>query len=125
MNINGWHIITMDTLSGPWHVSSKGKFWYIINILTYTTKRIGSFRCSGINYFDRAQDIADERNKVFLKKRKHDLPLYMGRYPEFDKTIAQVLQEQVPTTDFALVTLRSYAYHIRKEGAAVWHDLNL
>jgi len=91
MQIGSWWAITSGTLTGPWHVTSKGKYWYIINMLTGTTKRIGLFRMSGTNYCDRAKDIARERNEVFLEEHKQELPQYMGRYPEFDKTIAEVL----------------------------------
>jgi hypothetical protein len=93
MQIGSWWAITDGTLTGPWHVTARGKFWYIINMLTLTTKRIGKMKGRGVNYCDRAKDIARERNALFLKENKEKLPLYLGRYPEFDKTISEVLKE--------------------------------
>ena len=92
MQVGSWWVITGNTLKGPWHVTSKGKNWYIINILTETTVKIGPFRMSGMNYCDRAKMIARDRNEKFLADTR-ELPKYLGRHPEFDKTIAEVLQE--------------------------------
>jgi hypothetical protein len=93
MQIGSWWVITMGTLCGPWHVTSKGSYWYILNILTLTTKRIGKVRGHGTNYCDRAKYIARERNCLFLKEHLKDLPLYLGRYPEFDEVIASTLKQ--------------------------------
>lgn len=81
----------MQTIKGPWQVTSKGHQWYIINILTGTTKRIGKVRGHGVNFCDRAKDIAKERNAAFFSK-KEELPQYLGRHPELDAAISQVLQ---------------------------------
>ncbi|MCX5884337.1 MAG: hypothetical protein NT096_00230 [Proteobacteria bacterium] len=91
MQIGSWWAITEGTLTGPWHVTSKGSVWYIINMLTLTIKNIGPVRGHGLNYCTRAKEIARERNAKFLKENKEKLPMYLGRYPEFDKTIVEVL----------------------------------
>jgi hypothetical protein len=93
MRIGSWWAITAGTQTGPWHVTSKGKAWYIVNMLTLTTKKIGGPSIGrGLNYFDRAIEIARKRNAKFLKEHREELPLYLGRYPEFDKTITEVLK---------------------------------
>ena len=109
MEFNGHWLITINTLDGPWHVSSgvhighhkerldaNGKpiinGWHIVNILTGRTKWIGPVRMKVTNYFDRATAMAKERNVAFLKDIDK-LPMYMGRHPEFDKTIARVLKQ--------------------------------
>ena len=91
MQIGNFWVHTTYTLTGPWHVTGRNNIWYIINILTGTTKRIGRTKGRGLNFHDRAVDVARERNEVFLRGHKQELPQYMGRYPEFDKTIAEVL----------------------------------
>lgn len=93
MQVGSFWVITMNTLKGPWHVTNKGNIWYIINILTGTTKKIGKVRGHGTNYCDRAKDIAKERNAVFFSKEKQ-LPQYLGRYPELDAAISEVLQKE-------------------------------
>lgn len=94
MQIGSWWAITAGALTGPWHVisTSKSRVWYIVNMLTLTTKKIGKVRMRGTNYFDRAVETARKRNVEFLKKNKEKLPLYLGRYPEFDKTIVETLK---------------------------------
>jgi hypothetical protein len=101
---NGMWVITIDTMTGPWHVASYRNnslwygfcrnYWYIVNMLTGRAKRIGRVKLRGVNYFDRACEVAKERNKAFLAQHMADksLPQFLGINPEFDKTIAQCLQ---------------------------------
>ena len=106
MDIFGCWCITIGTLTGPWHVFSHsvipgwgGRYryrsghggWSIINMLTGRTKRIGPVRMRGMNYFDRAREVARQRNEQFLKEHEQELPKYLGIHPEFDKTITQTL----------------------------------
>ena len=106
MEFLGLWIITIGTLDGPWHVTSKHTsqqwgvphratrgtdVWMVVNILTGSTKVIGpSGRGKGVNYFDRSKDEATKRNNAFLKDVTR-LPAYLGKHPEFDKTIAKYL----------------------------------
>ena len=96
MEFNGWWLITIGTLDGPWHVaSSYPSGWVIVNILTDKSKYIGPVRRKGTNYFDRAEAEAKRRNDLFLKEHAAELPKYMGRFECFDKTIAKVLRQAV------------------------------
>ena len=92
MDYLGLWLITIGTLDGPWHVASMSSKWRIINILTGSTKVIGggSVKGKGVNYFDRSKDEATKRNNAFLKDVTR-LPAYLGKHPEFDKTIAKYL----------------------------------
>ena len=105
---NGMWMITTGTLTGPWHVASSffllwkrtksstqgTVLWSIVNMLTGKSKKIGRVQGRGVNFCDRAREIARERNKDFLAKHMADksLPQFLGINPEFDKTIAQCLQ---------------------------------
>ena len=100
---NDMWMITIEVLTGPWHVASSDKpqgdvpsanHWYIVNMLTGKSKKIGRVRTTGMNFCDRATVIARERNKEFLAKhmREKTLPTFLGINKEFDKTIAQHLQ---------------------------------
>ena len=49
-----------------WYVVSYGRFWYVGLIeggYIQRSKKVGKVQCKGVNYFDRACDLADERNK--------------------------------------------------------------
>lgn len=48
---------------GPWYPASRGNFWYIINIDTHRKKKMGPFRWSGVNHFDRSVEEANRRNR--------------------------------------------------------------
>jgi hypothetical protein len=95
-------MITIGVLTGPWHVGSNLRpgqmgYWFIVNMLDGKSKKIGKVRrrqMKGTNYFDRAKEVAHERNKAFLDKHMADksLPKFLGINPEFDKTIEQCLQ---------------------------------
>jgi hypothetical protein len=102
------HFITKNTLTGPWHVTSvhyslphlKPGFWYIMDILTGRSKKIGPIhgqakmvKRTGKNYFDRAVMVAKERNEAFFRDHKEDLPMYMGMDPDLDKAIIKALSK--------------------------------
>ena len=93
MQVGSYWIFTMQTIKGPWQVTSKGNYWFIYNILTHTIKKIGKVRGHGLNYCDRAKEIARERNAAFFSKEEQ-LPQYIGRYPELDAAISEVLQKE-------------------------------
>jgi hypothetical protein len=99
---NGMWMITVGTLTGPWHVASRTRrvqpmvykdHWCIVNIITWSSKVIGPVRMRGVNYHDRAIEVARERNEEFFRKHLKELPTFLGRYPEFDKVIAMMLAE--------------------------------
>lgn len=46
-----------------WYVTSKGGYWAIVNAETGRSKKIGKSSGRGINYFDRAMEEAQRRNK--------------------------------------------------------------
>jgi hypothetical protein len=67
--VNGFHLITIDTLIGPWHVGSRNdRYWYIVNRVTGRSRKIGPVRMRGTNYFDKAEEEADRRNKLIASK---------------------------------------------------------
>jgi hypothetical protein len=49
---------------GPWYVGSKpnGIWWYIVNSQTHTSKKIGTVKSRGVNYYDLAVQEAQRRN---------------------------------------------------------------
>lgn len=61
---NKFHITTISTLRGPWHVGSKDLFWYVVNVENGKSRKIGPFRNKGTNYCDRAKEMARERNRI-------------------------------------------------------------
>ena len=62
--VNGFHLITIRTLSGPWHVGTKDDiYWYIVNAETGQSKKIGPAQIKGPCYFDRAREEAERRNR--------------------------------------------------------------
>jgi hypothetical protein len=67
--VSGFHLITINVLTGPWHVGSRNdKFWYIVNRVTGRSRKIGPVRMRGRNYFDKAKEEADHRNKLIASK---------------------------------------------------------
>lgn len=97
MQVGPFWLITVGTLKGPWHVSAYQNAWHIVNIIKEKSggiecKKIGKVRGHGMNYCDRAREIARERNDLFLKEHRDQLPLYLGICSEFDKTIAEALR---------------------------------
>ena len=100
---NGMWMITIGTLTGPWHVASchvggASGYWYIVNMLNGNAVRIGKVRMKGTNYCDRAKEEARLRNNQFFKEHVKDLPGFMGTNTEFDKIIGTVLQEGLSDT---------------------------
>jgi len=109
---NGMHMITVGSLTGPWHVASTshglkhdrwglGRMqvagsWHVVNMLTGKSKIVGPVRMKGTNYFDRAKEVAEERNDQFFKEHHDRLPMYLGINEEFDKVITLVLQRGLP-----------------------------
>lgn len=82
MQVGKFWLITINTINGPWHVSSlndglgalmpafhaggkrhRGGSWYIVNKDTGDAERIGSVRSKGTNYCDRAKEEAKRRNR--------------------------------------------------------------
>jgi len=94
MQYSVYHIHTVETLDGPWYVTGGVKHWIIINVLTRKTKTIGPVRMKGTNYHDRACLEAQRRNALFLKEHRLELPLHLGKFEAFDKTIIRVLKEE-------------------------------
>jgi hypothetical protein len=101
LHINDMYMITIHTLTGPWHVTRsnlvidpKRNYWCIVNMLTGRSKRIGQISSRGVNYFDRAKNMAQERNEKFLKEHKNELPLYLGRHPQFDKVLSEIFMKE-------------------------------
>jgi hypothetical protein len=97
---NGMWMITVDTITGPWHVASylhrtpirePKTMWCVVNMLTGDACRIGPAKGRGVNYCDRARDEARSRNKRFFVEHVTDLPTFMGINPKFDSVISLVL----------------------------------
>ena len=61
---------TDNTLTGPWHVCSyrTSRFWYIINIETRVTRKIGPVKSKGSNNCDKARALARARNEKLQQK---------------------------------------------------------
>lgn len=53
---------------GPYFVWSNNGYWFVVNKDSGRTKRIGRVGGKRINYFDRAIDIAYERNEKEQRK---------------------------------------------------------
>ena len=53
---------------GPYGVGSTDRSWYVVNKHTGEAKRIGPIQLTGVNYFDKAMEEADRRNKMRIKK---------------------------------------------------------
>lgn len=51
---------------GPWGVDYIGRFWFVIHRNNGRIKRIGPIGSPRINYFDRAMEEADRRNRSLL-----------------------------------------------------------
>lgn len=73
--LNLW-VHTIGTLTGPWHVASgpdprpRSHYkigWYIVNVDTRAQVYIGPVKGKGLNYHDRAVDIAKARNSKPVK----------------------------------------------------------
>lgn len=83
MQVGKFWLITIDTINGPWHVSSyndglgtlmpafhsggkkhRAGSWYIVHKDTGDAERIGSVRSKGTNYCDRAKEEAIRRNRA-------------------------------------------------------------
>jgi len=106
------NMITIDTLIGPWHVTTSHFYqrirspwtaaypppttrkyaWCVVNMLTGKTCKIGLIKGRGVNYCDRAQDEAKRRNEEFFVKHKTDLPTFMGMHSKFDSVISLMLE---------------------------------
>lgn len=67
------HCFTVDA-PGPWAVDSIGEHWCAINRNTGRTKIVGKIRRpssrSKVNYFDRAMELANQRNAALSRKNK-------------------------------------------------------
>lgn len=66
--------MTFETsVPGPWRVDSIGRTWIIVNTVTGRTKNIGPVSKprgqSKVNYFDRAVEEAERRNRETPKQR--------------------------------------------------------
>lgn len=67
--VSGFNLITINVLSGPWHVGSRNdRSWYIVNRVTGRSRKMGPYRMRGTNYFDKAKEEADRRNKLIASK---------------------------------------------------------
>lgn len=51
------------TPSGKWGVVYKGINWYVVNLFTGQGKKVGPAKMKGVNYFDRAVELAKEREE--------------------------------------------------------------
>lgn len=57
------------TVPGPWAVdNSQSECWGIINTETGKTKKIGPVKFKGVNYFDRAVEEANGRNRALISQ---------------------------------------------------------
>ena len=49
--------------NGPWGVDSIGRVWYVIHRHSLRAKAVGKIVAPKSNYFDRAMEIAHQRNR--------------------------------------------------------------
>jgi hypothetical protein len=52
---------------GHWGVDSLGDHWYVSNVRTLRTKRIGPICSDRVDFYQRAKDEADRRNLAEAK----------------------------------------------------------
>jgi len=109
MQVGKFWLITIDTINGPWHVSSyndglgtlmpafhpggkkhRAGSWYIVNKDTGKSERIGSVRARGRNYCDEARDEAKRRNRE------------LG-FPQTPEEADKILLQRTKDEDLALV----------------------
>ncbi len=67
MRVGRFETITDGTLGGPWHVAEKVEpmldaNWYIVNVDTGKSKKIGRAKKNGTNFYDKAIEEAKRRN---------------------------------------------------------------
>lgn len=101
MQVGPFWCITTGTLIGPWHVASlndgggRAGSWYIVNVDTKQSKRIGPVRMKGKNWHDEAMDVARERNEKYLRGLDPEiLPTMIGKSDRLDQAIGKILKER-------------------------------
>lgn len=56
---------------GPWGVASYGRGWYIVHAGSGRRRFVGNANSRTVNYFYRALELADQRNRE-LRAKQHD-----------------------------------------------------
>lgn len=54
--------------AGPWGVASYGRGWYVVHTGSGRRRFVGNANSRTVNYFDRALELADQRNRELLAK---------------------------------------------------------
>ena len=68
MEINGFHINTQDTLTGPYHVGTRHDgYWYTVHIETGRSTKVGPVRGRGFNNYEKAHEMCEVRNSNLAK----------------------------------------------------------
>lgn len=62
-----WWLLTGGHGTGPWFKANKDNNWYIVNVETGQSKKVGPVRRKGTNYSDKASEMAQQRNDEISK----------------------------------------------------------
>lgn len=97
------NILTGGTQPGPWHAASdiSEGAWYIVNVQTHKSKRMGLIKGYGTNYYDAAKTEALKRNSILFEKARAEnkLPTLLGISPEMDAAVEHALKADRNTRD--------------------------
>jgi hypothetical protein len=90
------HFEIEDWMPGPWKVATLGNSWYIVNVKTKASNRIGRIggprgNLSGINYRERATAEARSRNELVENQKNYPWLFRKGGKAGVMKELEQVL----------------------------------